>query len=77
MSYEGPTKSLIDDLGPLLGFRSIQGRTVSADQRVRELRISRGHNPAGRGVLVSLWPLSMSEGPAGGPAPAGGGEAGR
>lgn len=29
LSYEGPTKSLIDDLGPLLGTRPYRGREVS------------------------------------------------
>jgi hypothetical protein len=58
MSYEGPTKSLIDDLGPMLGFHSYQGRMVSNDNRVKELRITRGHRPGGGGVVVSVWPLT-------------------
>lgn len=57
LSYEGPTKSLIDDLGPLLGFRPYIGRVVSNDERVKELRITRGHRANGRGVEVSFWPL--------------------
>jgi hypothetical protein len=57
MSYVGPTKSLIDDLSPLLGARRWRGRTVSADDSVKELRITRGHRPAGRGVLVTVWPV--------------------
>ena len=57
LSYEGPTKSLIDDLGPLLGVRPYRGRLVSDDERIKELRITRGHRPGGRGVRVALWPL--------------------
>ncbi len=63
MSWEGPTKSLIDDLGPLLGTRLYRGRSVSNDQRVKELRITRGHAPGGRGVVVTAWALE------GGPQP--------
>ncbi len=58
MSYDGPTKSLVDDLGPLLGFRMYRGRQVSADNRIKDLRISRGHHPGTSGVTVSVWPLS-------------------
>jgi len=57
MSYEGPTKSLIDDLGPLLGYREYRGRMVSMDNRIKELRVTRGRQPGSRGVLVSVWPL--------------------
>jgi hypothetical protein len=57
LSYEGPTKSLIDDLGPLLGVRTYMGRMVSDDERVKELRITRGHLTASRGVTVKLWAL--------------------
>lgn len=57
MSYEGPTKSLIDDLGPLLGWRPYRGRMVSADDRVKELRVTRGHRPGDHGVLVTVWRL--------------------
>lgn len=63
MSYEGPTKSLIDDLGPQLGTRLYRGRPVSNDQRVKELRITRGHVPGGHGVVVTAWTLE------GGPQP--------
>jgi hypothetical protein len=55
MSYEGPTKSLIDDLAPLLGSRLYRGRVVSADDRVKDLRITRGHRPSGHGVTVTAW----------------------
>ncbi len=58
MSYDGPTKSLIDDLGPLLGFRPYRGRMVSADDRVKELRVSRGHHRDRFGVTVTVWLLS-------------------
>lgn len=58
LSYTGPTKSLIDDLGPVLGFRPYMGRrVVSEDERVKELRITRGHSVARTGVTVRLWPL--------------------
>lgn len=60
MSYEGPTKSLIDDLAPLLGTRLYRGRVVSNDERVKELRISRNHRPAGSGVRVSIWPAEVA-----------------
>lgn len=57
LSFEGPTKSLVDDLGPLLGLRPYMGRTVSDDERVKELRITRGHFPARTGVRIVIWPL--------------------
>jgi hypothetical protein len=57
LSYQGPTKSLIDDLAPLLGSRQYGGRFVSDDERVKELRITRGLRPGGLGVRVSAWPL--------------------
>ena len=57
LSYEGPVKSLIDDLGPLLGHRELRGRMEANDERVRELRITRGHDPERAGVAVTLWRL--------------------
>lgn len=57
LSFEGPTKSLIDDLGPLLGVQPYMGRMVSNDRRVKELRITRGHAPAQTGVTVTVWKL--------------------
>jgi hypothetical protein len=54
MSYEGPTKSLIDDLGS----RPYRGRMVSADDRVKELRVTRGRRPGDHGVLVGVWRLN-------------------
>ncbi|MDA8045786.1 MAG: hypothetical protein M0Z30_11210 [Actinomycetota bacterium] len=61
LSFEGPTKSLIDDLGPLLGFRPYMGRTVSDDERVKELRITRGHFPGRTGVRIVIWPLDAGQ----------------
>jgi hypothetical protein len=61
LSFEGPTKSLIDDLGPLLGLRPYMARKVSDDERVKELRISRGHCPGQAGVGVAIWPLVAPE----------------
>jgi hypothetical protein len=60
MSYEGPTKSLIDDLGPLLGFRPWRDRMVSADDRVKELRVVRGQKPGAKGVVITVWPLGAT-----------------
>ena len=57
LSYNGPVKSLVDDLAPLFGQRSISGRLLAKDYRVRELRITRGHAPHRRGVNVTLWRL--------------------
>lgn len=61
LSFDGPTKSLIDDLGPLLGVRPYMGRTVSNDERVKELRITRGHLPGRTGVHIAIWPLDAGE----------------
>ena len=55
LSFEGPVKSLVDDLGPLFGMQLISGRLLAKDYRVRELRISRGHAPSKIGVTVVLW----------------------
>jgi hypothetical protein len=60
MSYDGPTKSCIDDLTPLFGESKISGRLLAKDWRVRELRISRGHRPDRTGVTVTLWQLEES-----------------
>jgi hypothetical protein len=57
LSFEGPVKSLVDDLTPLFGERMISGRPMAKDYRVRELRITRGHVPRGSGVTVTLWRL--------------------
>lgn len=57
LSFDGPVKSLVDDLTPLLGQRMISGRLLAKDYRVRELRITRGHAPGRSGVTVSLWYL--------------------
>jgi hypothetical protein len=57
LSYDGPIKSLVDDLTPLFGHRSISGRLLAKDYRVRELRITRGHAPSRAGVTVTLWDL--------------------
>ena len=61
LSFEGPTKSLIDDLGPLLGFRPYMGKSVSDDERVKELRITRGHFPGRTGVRIVIWPLDAAQ----------------
>jgi hypothetical protein len=55
MSYDGPTKSLVDDLAPVFGWRVVRGRPEGKDDRVRELRITRGHAPGKSGVTVSVW----------------------
>jgi hypothetical protein len=57
LSYEGPVKSLIDDLTPLFGEQLIAGRMLAMDHRVRELRLTRGHEPTRAGVTLSLWYL--------------------
>lgn len=57
LGYEGPVKSLIDDMTPLFGLRLISGRLLAKDDRVKELRITRGHNPGRSGVTVMLWYL--------------------
>ncbi len=57
MSYDGPTKSLTDDLAPLFGWQMVRGRREGRDERVRELRVTRGHAPRKSGVTVSVWPL--------------------
>jgi len=61
MSYEGPIKSCIDDLTPLFGERMISGRMLAKDDRVRELRITRGHKPERAGVTVTVWRLPQPE----------------
>jgi hypothetical protein len=57
LSFDGPLKSLVDDLTPLMGERMISGRALAKDYRVRELRVTRGHNMASNGVTVSVWML--------------------
>jgi len=57
LSFEGPIKSLVDDLTPLFGQRMIAGRLLAKDYRVRELRITRGCAPGLAGVTVTLWYL--------------------
>jgi hypothetical protein len=57
LSFEGPLKSLIDDLTPLFGERMISGRPMAKDYRVRELRITRGHRPSSSGATITLWML--------------------
>lgn len=57
LSYDGPIKSLVDDLTPLFGQRAISGRLLAKDYRVRELRITRGHAPGRAGATVNLWRL--------------------
>lgn len=57
MSFDGPVKSLIDDLAPLLGQRLVSGRMLASDDRIRELRITRGHEPGRGGVTVTVWRL--------------------
>ena len=56
MSYDGPTKSLADDLAPLFGSPAkFCGRPEGKDDTAfRELRITRGHNPGLSGVTVTL-----------------------
>lgn len=55
LSFDGPAKSLIDDLTPVFGQRLISGRLLAKDHRVRELRITRGHAPGRGGVTASIW----------------------
>jgi hypothetical protein len=55
LSFDGPVKSLIDDLTPVFGQRLISGRLLAKDYRVRELRITRGHAPRRGGVTASVW----------------------
>jgi hypothetical protein len=57
LSFDGPIKSLVDDLTPLFGQRMISGRMYAKGYRVRELRITRGHAPEKSGVTVTLWYL--------------------
>lgn len=60
LSLEGPTKSLINNLGPLLGFRPHMGRFVSDYERVKELRITRGHFPSRTGVRIVIRALDAA-----------------
>jgi hypothetical protein len=57
MSYDGPTKSLIDDLAPLFGTHVVRGKLEGNDHRVKELRITRGVRPGASGVTATLWDL--------------------
>ena len=57
MSYDGPTKSLVDDLAPLFGWQMVRGRQEGRDDRVWELRITRGRSPGRTGVMFSVWLL--------------------
>jgi hypothetical protein len=61
MSYEGPVKSLIDDLAPFFGYRHGNGAPVAMDFRVKELRIARGHSPMRAGVRATIWSLADRE----------------
>lgn len=61
LSYDGPLKSLIDDLTPLFGTGLIAGRLLAKDHRVKDLRITRGLNPGSNGVRVRLWLLGELE----------------
>ncbi len=54
LSYDGPVKSLVDDLTPVFGERLISGRSIAKDYRVRELRITRGHPPGQAAVTVTV-----------------------
>lgn len=63
LSYDGPLKSLIDDLTPLFGTGLIAGRLLAKDHRVKDLRIFRGLNPGGHGVRVRLWQLNDDDQP--------------
>lgn len=58
----GPTEAVIDDLVPWLGRYT--SRQLIADHRIRDLRITRGLNPARRGVRISLWYVPDDEIPA-------------
>ncbi len=49
----GPTEAVVDDLTPWFG--TYTKRQLIADHRIRDLRITRGLNPARRGVRISLW----------------------
>jgi hypothetical protein len=40
MSYEGPTKSLVDDLASLFGLREVRWRPEGNDEQVSEFRIT-------------------------------------
>lgn len=61
--YEGAVKSLVDDLRPLLGeVPYMSRRMVSDDERVKELRITRGHRLGGHGVVITLWPRNDTQG---------------
>ncbi len=55
--FEGPIKSLIDAMGPVLGTYH-QG---SADYRIRELRVTRGIAPSESGVTVGFWLLEPTD----------------
>jgi hypothetical protein len=56
--YEAAVKSLTEHLRPLLEKVPDVGRpTVAHHDRVRELRITQGHQPGGEGVVVTVWPL--------------------
>jgi hypothetical protein len=55
LSFDGPVKSLVDDLTPIFGERLISGRALAKDYRVRELRITRGQAPGGGGVTATVW----------------------
>jgi hypothetical protein len=52
LSFDGPVKSLVDDLTPVFGQRLISGRWLAKDYRVRELRITRGQAPGVGGVTI-------------------------
>jgi len=54
LGLDGPVKSVIDNLWPLLGGAPHD----PADHRIRELRIIRGANPADKGVAAALWLFS-------------------
>lgn len=58
LSFDGPTKSLIDDLAPLFGTTVVNGRSQGNDHRVKELRITRAQRPSAHGVLVAIWELA-------------------
>lgn len=61
LSYEGPTKSLIDDLAPLFGSSLVNGKLQGKDHRIKELRITRGHHAGAGGVTVSVWELDVRD----------------
>jgi|GEM_PF-5769808 len=53
----GPTEAVLDHLVPWLG--TYMNRGLIADHRLRDVRFTRGANPRGSRVTITIWYVLM------------------